>query len=184
MEIKIETKHTITLLYILSWIIFVGVCIEAGGIIFNSLYTLFFNPAIAAHHWPGVDLSGVYRYDVGHFAVETLIMSIVAVLKAVIFYLIVEILHDKKLDMFQPFSRDMQRFIFRICYLALLTGLFSFYGSKYGEWLVSQGVNMPEASRLGLGGADVWLFMSAVLFVIGHIFKRGVEIQTENDLTI
>jgi hypothetical protein len=43
---------------------------------------------------------------------------------------------------------------------------------------------MPDVQDLRLGGADVWLFMSVTLFVIGQIFKRGVEMQAENELTI
>jgi hypothetical protein len=43
---------------------------------------------------------------------------------------------------------------------------------------------MPDIEHLRLGGADVWLFMGVTLFVIGHIFKRGIEIQSENELTV
>jgi hypothetical protein len=43
---------------------------------------------------------------------------------------------------------------------------------------------MPDIENMRLGGADVWLFMGVTLFVIAQIFKRGIEIQTENDLTI
>ena len=50
--------------------------------------------------------------------------------------------------------------------------------------LVKKGVNMPDIQYLHLGGADVWLFMGVILFVIAQIFKRGIEIQTENELTI
>jgi len=35
-----------------------------------------------------------------------------------------------------------------------------------------------------LAGADVWLFMGIVLLIIAFIFKKGIEIQSENDLTI
>jgi len=45
-------------------------------------------------------------------------------------------------------------------------------------------VKMPDTQHLRLGGADVWLFMSVTLFVIAQIFKRGIEIQTENELTV
>lgn len=37
---------------------------------------------------------------------------------------------------------------------------------------------------LHLDGADVWLFMAVILFIIGQVVKRGVEMQNENDLTI
>jgi hypothetical protein len=43
---------------------------------------------------------------------------------------------------------------------------------------------MPDAESLHFGGADVWLFMGVTLFVIAQIFKRGIEIQAENDLTV
>jgi len=43
---------------------------------------------------------------------------------------------------------------------------------------------MPDVQYLRLGGADVWLFMGVTLFVIAQIFKRGIEIQTENELTV
>ena len=47
-----------------------------------------------------------------------------------------------------------------------------------------QGVEMPDVQHLRIGGSDVWLFMGVILFVIAQIFKRGIEIQTENELTI
>ena len=181
---KTRTKLVLKLLYILSWIIFVGVSIEAGGFIVNAFFTLLLNPVGAKHFWQQVDLSALYYYDHGYFFVETLLMSIVAVMKACIFYLIIKILHDKKLDMSQPFSKEVRRFILNVSGLAFGIGLFTWWGVKYTEWLVKQGVKMPDTQHLRLGGADVWLFMSVTLFVIAQIFKRGIEIQTENELTV
>jgi len=170
-------------LYILSWIIFVGICIDAGGFATNAFFALA-KPAVVKHLWHDVDLSGLFKYDTGHFFAETLLISIVSIMRAYLFYLIIKILHDKKLNMAQPFSREVGRFIFRISYVTLFIGLFSWYGVKYAEWLVRQGVRMPDVQYLRLGGADVWLFMSVTLFVIAQIFKRGIEIQTENELTV
>ena len=111
-------------------------------------------------------------------------MSIVAVMKALIFYLIVKILHDKKLNLSEPFSKELRSLIINVSYLSLGIGLFSYWGIHYSEWLVNQNVKMPDIQHLGFGGADVWLFMSVILFVIAQIFKRGIELQEENDLTI
>jgi hypothetical protein len=100
------------------------------------------------------------------------------------FYLIIKILNDRKLNMSDPFSNEAGRFIHNISYLALLIGLFTWSGVKYTEWLVKQGVSMPDTQHLRLGGADVWLFMGVTLYVIAQIFKRGIEIQSENELTV
>jgi hypothetical protein len=171
-------------LYVLSWIIFIGVCIEAGGFIFSAFYTLVINPVNAAYFWERNDLSSLYAYDPGHFFAEALLISIAAVLKACIFYLVVKILHDKKLDMAQPFNEAMRRFIIKVSCLAFGISLFTAMGVNYAEWLVSKGIKMPDTQHLRLGGADVWLFMGVTLFVIAQIFKRGIEIQSENELTV
>jgi len=105
-------------------------------------------------------------------------------MRALLFYLIVKIMHDKKLNIAQPFNKEMGRFIFHISYLALGIGLFSFWGVKFASWLASLGVEMPDIQNLHLGGADVWLFMGVVLYIIAQIFKRGIEIQSEDELTI
>jgi hypothetical protein len=180
---QITTQQVLKVLYVLSWIIFVGVSIDAGGFIFNAFYTLAINPVDAKHFW-GIDFSGLYAFDRGHFFTQTLIISIVAVLRAWLFYLIVKILHGNTLNMAQPFSKAVGRFIFTIAYVTLLIGLFSWWGVKYADWMTKQGVTMPDISIMQLGGADVWLFMSVTLFVIAQIFKRGIEIQSENDLTV
>ncbi len=179
-----NTKLILKILYVLSWIIFVGACIEAGGFIFNGVFTMLYNPVGAKHFWKEIDLSTLYYYDHGYFFIETMLMSFVALLKACIFYLIIKMLHGKKLSISHPFNKEGERFIFKIAYLALLTGLFCIGGVKFAAWFVIQGVKMPDVQYLRLGGGDVWLFMAVVLFVIGQIFKRGIEIQTENELTV
>lgn len=64
---KITTQEILKVLYIFSWIIFVGVCIEAGGFIFNTFFTLVVNPVDAKHFWEGLDLSSLYQHDPGFF---------------------------------------------------------------------------------------------------------------------
>ncbi len=184
MDIKITAAQMLKILYIISWIIFFGLCIEACGIIFNAFATLVLNPEVAKRFWQEIDLSNLYQYDPGHFFATTTIISIVAVLKAILFYLIVRILHDKKLNMLQPFNVEVSRFISNASYLTLGIGLFSWWGVNYSEWMIVKGVNMPGIQHLHLGGADVWLFMGITLLVIAQIFKRGIEIQAENDLTV
>ncbi len=97
MEIKITTNQTLKVLQILSWIIFIGLCIEAGGIAVNTIITLFINPPGVENFWEGADyLSSLYKFDHGHFFVIALAMIIVVVLKAIMFYLIVKLFVEKR----------------------------------------------------------------------------------------
>ncbi len=183
MEIKITTKQILKVLQVVSWIIFIGLCVEAGGLVFNTFFTFALNPQGAANFWEA-DLSPLYSYDRGKFLVITIIMIIVAVLKAIMFYQIVKLFVDKKLNISQPFNQELRRFLLILSYLALGVGLFSYNGSRYSGSLSREGVTLPDLQSLHLAGADVWLFMSVILFVITQIVKRGIEIQQENDLTI
>lgn len=183
MELKMNTKQVLNLLLIFCWIIFVGLCIEAGAFITNAVFAII-NPAIIPRLWQQVDLSELYKYNYGYFFVLTLIVGIVSVIKAWLFFLMIKTLHNKNLNVHQPFNKELRHFVFYLSYLALGIGLFSAYGIKYSAWIGAQGVKMPDSQDLRIGGADVWLFMAVILFVIAHIFKRGIEIQTENELTI
>jgi len=181
---KSRTKPVLKILYILSWVIFVGVCIEAGGSIFSAFYTLAINSINAKTFWVGNDLSALYTYGRVHFFAETLLISIASVMKVCMFYLIIKNLQPKKINISQPFSREVGSLIFKTSYLSLFIGFISLWGVKYTKWLVEQGVKMPDIQDLRLGGADVWLFMGVILFVLAQIFKRGIEIQSENELTV
>ncbi|CAM4291228.1 DUF2975 domain-containing protein [Flavobacterium terrigena] len=184
MEIRISSKQILNVLRILCWIIFIGVCFEAGGILFNLFYTMLYNPIGAGFFWNQIDFSAIYEYDKGHFLAVTSIMSIIAILKAIMFYLIVKILENKELTISGPFNHSVRKFILNMAFLAIGIGFFSNYGVDYTEWLSKKGVVLPTIHQLKLGGADVWLFMGVTLIVISYVFKRGIELQEENDLTV
>lgn len=179
-----KTTFILKLLHVLSWIIFIGLSIEAGGFIFNTLYVLLYTHAGAARFWTGIDLHELYHYSQSHFISLTGLMIIATFLKAMMFYLIVKMFHDKKLDISKPFNQATGKFIINIGYIALGIGIFSFWGSGLSRQLTEGGLVMPDIRTLRLDGGDVWLFMSVILLVIAHVFKRGVELQSENELTI
>lgn len=185
MEIRIKTNQILKVLQILSWIIFIGLCVEAGGTAVNTIITLFINPHGVSNFWEGTDyLSNLYVFDRGHFFVITLIMNIVGILKAIMFYISVKLFMNKKLNIAQPFNLELRNFLSNLSFLALGIGLFSSYGYKYSLWLSKQGIQKADLQALHIAGADVWLFMAVILFIIVQIIKRGIEIQNENELTI
>lgn len=180
MEIKIGTTQILKILNVLSWIIFIGLCVEAGMYIFNGVYTLTYNSYNARY----LNLLDIYNHNTGFYVQEMAFICIAAVLKAIMFYLIVKMLHEKKLNIAQPFTPETGRFISYLSYLAFGIGLFSFWAEKFNNWMLTNGIKVPNLETLNLEGGGVWIFMSVILFVIGQIFKRGIEIQSEIDLTI
>ena len=184
MEIRIGAKQMLNFLYAVAWIIFIGLSIDAGGFIVNTIYSLFINPKGALYFWNHINLASLYQFNQSHFATLTILMTIVAVLKTILFYLIIKIIHDKKLNLAQPFNHDVNRFIFRVAYLSLGIAFFAIWGTNFSENITKQGVSVPSIQHLKIAGGDVWLFMGITLLVIAQIFKRGIELQEENELTV
>ncbi len=179
-----KTSLFLKVLHVISWIIFIGVCFEAGALITQTIVTLWYTPAGANRFWKPVDLTGLYHFNQTYYVTLTSIMIIVAVMRAWMFYLIVKIFSENKINLSQPFNEGMKLFIERLAYFAIGIGLFSYWGAKFTENLVTQGVTMPGLQYLRIAGADVWLFMGVILLIITQFFKKGIDIQNENDLTV
>ena len=81
--------------------------------------------------------------------------------------------------MSDPFKTDVARLLERISYVLLGSCLIALVSNGYTAWL-SIRTGSPQ------GDLDVGelIFMAALVFIISQVFKRGVEIQSENDLTI
>jgi hypothetical protein len=176
-----KTQQLLKILNVLAWMIFALLSIQAGAFLFNAFFSLVINPVGAKYFQRDIDLSNLYAFSTLSFFAETLMMVLVAAIKAYLFYLIIMIF--KTLNMIKPFSIDVERSIFKMSYVALLIGGLSLLGIRYSEGLIQQGAKLPEMYKY-FGGGDVFLMMAAILFVIAQVFKRGIEIQSENDLTV
>lgn len=185
MEIKITGNQLWKLLQIFSWIIFFGLLVEAGAIIVNTVITLFINPDGVRNYWEAKDYLGrLHQFDRSHFIVLTVIMIIVSILKAIMFYLIIKLFSDKNLNLSQPFGAIISRFAVNMSWLSLGIGVFAHGGFKFTRWLTEKGMPPADLQALHIAGADVWLFMAVILFIIVQLVKKGIALQTENDLTI
>ena len=83
---KTTLPYSFKLLHVVSWILFVGLAIDAGGYVTNMLYTLFVNPACASRFWGYLDVSDLYAYNVNLFGSFTLLLVVVSLLKTILFY--------------------------------------------------------------------------------------------------
>jgi hypothetical protein len=171
-------------LLVVAWIIFVGLSIEAGGFLSNTLYALFIDSSLVSHFWNYLDLSALHSYSQSQFVMVVSMVVITSILKALMFYLIVKILHENTIKLSAPFNAMAEKFIERLAYLSLGIGLFSYWGGGMISKLVMEGIEVPSIQEMRLGGADVWIFMGVILLINAHIFKRGSALQAESDLTI
>lgn len=167
-------------LNIVAWIIFVGLCIEAGALIVNFVFSLF-KPEVVGNLYQKLDLSSMYQQcKWAYFSMYGFVIFI-AVLKAVLFYIVIELL--LKLDLLKPFSSFAANKITKISYYTFLIGISSFVARQSAKNLSHRGFEIDKLNQFWVD-SQAFILMAAVVYIIATIFKKGVEIQNENDLTV
>lgn len=167
-------------LQIVAWIIFVGLCIEAGALVVNFIFSLY-KPEIVKNLYQKLDLSEMYLQNKWSFyGMYSFVLSI-SILKAILFYIVIKLLD--KLDLNNPFNQFVSKQILQISYYTLAIGIISFVAKKTAKTLLHHGIATNNLNQFW-EDSQAFILMAAVVYTIASIFKKGVEIQTENDLTV
>lgn len=176
-----KTNHFVLKgLHVVAWIIFVSFCIEAGGLLVNFFISLY-KPEFVQNLYQKLDLSEMYEESkLAFFGIYSFILAI-SILKACLFYIVVRLL--RKMDLSHPFNTYVSRQILLISYYTLLIGLLSHIGRQLAENLTHHGFITNNLNQFWTD-SQAYIFMGAVIYIIATIFKKGVEIQNENDLTV
>ena len=175
-----KDKLIFTALHIMAWLIFVGLSIEAGGLLVNFVFSIF-KPEVIGHLYQKMDLTGLYAQSAAAFyGVYGLILSI-AILKAVMFYWVIQILMN--LNLSQPFNEYVSKKVMQISTMTLEIGILSYIGREIGRRLDFPGIDRALLNEFW-GNHHGFILMAAVMYVIAVIFKRGIALQQENEYTI
>ena len=167
-------------LHIVAWVIFVGLCIEAGGLIVNFIFSLY-KPEFVQNLYQKLDLSEMYnRSKWAFFSMYTFIL-VIAILKAVLFYIVIRLV--SQIDLSKPFNSFVSRQISQISYYTLSIGLLSYAAQQSAKNLVHRGFVTDNLNQFW-ADSQAFILMAAAIYVIATIFKKGIDIQNENDLTV
>jgi hypothetical protein len=167
-------------LHIVAWIIFVGLSIEAGGLIVNFIFTIY-KPELIPNLYQKLDLREMYVNSKWAFFGMYSFILIISFLKAYLFYLLVSLMH--KIDLSKPFNISISQQITKISYCTFSIGLLSYIARQSSKQLQQDGYAIDNLNQFW-ADSQAFILMAAVIYVIAIIFKRGVEIQNENDLTV
>ena len=173
-------KFVFIVLHVVAWLIFVGLSIEAGALLVNFVYSLF-KPEIVAHLYEKLDLSDMYsRSKWAYFGMYSFIL-VISVLKAIMFYIVIMLL--MKLDLAKPFSSFVSEKISLISYFAFSIGILSYIARQTAKNLLHRGYEISQLDKFWVD-SQAFILMAAVIYVIATIFKKGIELQNEQDLTV
>jgi hypothetical protein len=167
-------------LKIVAWIIFVGLCIEAGGLIVNFFFSLY-KPEFVQNLYLKLDLSEMYERSKWAFFSMYSFMLVIAILKAVLFYAVVILV--SKINLSKPFSNFVSEQITQISYYTFFIGILSYVARQTAKNLQHHGFEIDSLNQFW-ADSQAFILMAAIIYVIATIFSKGVEIQNENDLTV
>ncbi len=167
-------------LYIVAWLIFVGLSIEAGGLIVNFFFSLY-KPEFVQNLYQKLDLTAIYKDSkLAFFGIYSFILSI-SIFKAFLFYIVIRLMH--KMDLSKPFNSFVSRQITLISYYTLFIGLLSYIARQLVRNLMHHGFVTDNLNQFW-EDSQAFILMGAVIYIIATIFKKGMDIQNENDLTV
>lgn len=167
-------------LHIVAWVIFVGLCIEAGGLIVNFFFNMY-KPEFVQNLYQKLDLTETYKDNrAAFFGIYSFILTI-SILKASLFYIVIRLMH--KMDLSKPFNTFIAGQISQISYYTLSIGLLSYIARQLTKNLAHHGFAAGDLNQFW-ADSQAFILMGAVIYIIATIFKKAAAIQAENDLTV
>jgi ABC-type multidrug transport system fused ATPase/permease subunit len=140
-----------------------------------------FNPTKAEDIYKGFDLSQLFAESKIRYTIAVIVLVIISGLKAYVFYFAIRLF--KILNFAKPFSKHVSKVITKITYFTFVIGIISGMVEIIVSKISENRYNFGPVETLW-SDSDAYLFMSAILFVIALIFRKGIELQTENELTV
>jgi len=176
---KTRTEIILTVLKFLALLGVIGYCIVWGSQL-TTLVASFINPDWAKRTYE-VDLTlfSIREHNTAFYVYAMCLTIAVSVIKALVWYLVFKLLSALKLQ--TPFSMGVEKKLESIAYLLLAIWIVgSFFWKTYMHYLTKEtGIQLATGN-----GGDEYFFIAGMMYIISQVFKRGIEIQEENQLTV
>jgi len=175
---KTTTHFILRAMNVAFWIVLIGLCIKAGALIISFAVSLAVNPAGAADLYMGLDYSALYKHSLPqYFAMVSLVIAL-ACTKVALAWRAVDMSLIFKVE--NPFNERHVKLLSKMSDTALSAAMLSLAGAGYSKWLMHRGVELPPSDW----AAGEWLFWAGIIFLLSVVFEKGVELKSENELTI
>lgn len=177
---KLSNNIILIGLKIIGWIIFVGLSIEAGGVIVNFIFSIF-KPTVLHLLYQKLDINIIKQDNPLLFYLLYSFLIAVTVLKSLLFYNVILLL--RHLDLQKPFDPFISKQIMRLSYFTFSIGIISEIAHHLTSFALKYGNDVAYLSAYW-AEKNAFITMSAIIYIIAVVFKKGVELQNENDLTV
>lgn len=176
MSTKTQTETILTIMNVLTWIVFIGLMIEAGAVLVSYGVGII-NPAAVTKMYKGLDFYGLSQYDFWLYTGIISLKAAILIIEAYTAYIVIKVLSTIKIT--NPFTMDVAQRLEKIAYMLILAWCAILLYNGQLKWLSKDIAGLQELSL----STDLIIY-AGLVFVIAQIFKKGVELQNENELTV
>jgi len=175
---KSRTEKILVVLRVIAWIAMIGYAFNFGSQVI-CLAISGINPA-ASIKIPGVgqNLLNLLHYSFRYYWYAMFFVLALSAMFVYFWYLVITLF--SKLSIRNPFTMEVSRKLDKIAYWLIAIWVVSGIGAIYITWLSS---TTGEQLNI-LKDTNDLLFTAGIVYIISQIFKRGIEIQEENEQTI
>lgn len=172
---KSKAEKLLKLMHILSWVVFVGLLIKAGGILISYLISIG-NEEVSKNIFGEINLYYYMKHSFFQYSLIILYKVFIYSIEAYIAYLLIKLLGKLNID--KPFNESIQNNIQQISYSIFYLWLLAMIHNTHVQF-IGKRYDYP----MDLFSSD-FIFLAGIIFIFAQIIKRGIELQTENELTI
>jgi hypothetical protein len=180
MNMKIKTQRSaeklLKIMPTLAWIVFFGFMIEAGAILV-SYFISWSKPEGAKNLYNGLNLYDLRQFNFWYYTLSVSFLVALPIMKSWVSFQVIKTL--SKFNLKNPFTMEVAMRLEKISLLTLGTWFVTLLSNILTSWLLK-----ITGKLYGNWLSGEFIFMVGLLFIISTVFKRGVEIQSENDLTV
>ncbi|HNP24460.1 MAG TPA: DUF2975 domain-containing protein [Panacibacter sp.] len=176
---KTRTEIILVVLKVLAFLGFIKYSIDCGAQLTNFVAS-FIDPDWAKRTYEvNLDIFNIREKSIPYYACAMCLTIAVSMLKATIWYVVYAL--QMKLKLQSPFSMEVEKKLEIIAFLLFAVWIVSALFWKTFAYYLTQdtGVQLPADNS-----GDEYLFMAGIVYIISQVFKRGIEIQEENQLTV
>ena len=170
-----NTKRVLKIMQVFAWIALIGLSIKAGAIIISYLIS-FGNEGAAKDLYEGMNLIAYKQNSLVHYSIIVGYRIIQFSLQAYIAFLVVKLLSNLNIN--RPFNLNALKAMQTISYsLLIMWAIVVAHNIHVGILEATQGIKAILIS-------SEFVLIAGIVYVFSLLFKRGLELQYENDLTI
>ena len=170
-----KTTRILKIMKFFSWFAFIGLMIKSGVILVAYLLSIN-NPEVSKNIYEGMNLFEYRNYNLIQYSFIIGYKIFLFATEAYIAFLVIKLLD--KLNMKSPFNLNIQKIMEQISYSIFYLWVLAIVHNTH-----MQLIGKKHGFQMYLFSSD-FVFLSAIIFIFAQIVKKGIEIQSENDLTV